>query len=108
MDTGVIFVTHSEAQKIAAAKYIKELIAKYDVDLISIGNGTASKETEMFAAEVLKSIPNCKVKYIVTNEAGASVYSASVSARKNSPILMSQSAAQYRLREGFKILSPSL
>lgn len=76
-DTGVIFVTHSEAQKASAAAYIKELIKKYDVDLISIGNGTASKETEMFAAEVLRSIPDCKVKYIITNEAGASVYSAS-------------------------------
>lgn len=77
LDTGVIFVTHSEAQKQSAAEYIKELIAKYDVDLISIGNGTASKETEMFTAEVLKSLPNTKVKYIITNEAGASVYSAS-------------------------------
>lgn len=77
LDTGVIFVTHSEAQKASAAAYIKELIKKYDVDLISIGNGTASKETEMFAAEVLRSIPDCKVKYIITNEAGASVYSAS-------------------------------
>ncbi len=77
LDTGVIFVTHSEAQKQAAAKLIKELIAKYDVDLISIGNGTASKETEQFAAEVLKSIPNTRVRYIITNEAGASVYSAS-------------------------------
>lgn len=77
LDTGVIFVTHSEAQKQAAAKYIKELITKYDVDLISIGNGTASKETEMFAADVLKSMPGVKTKYIITNEAGASVYSAS-------------------------------
>ena len=77
LDTGVIFVTHSEAQKESAAKYIKELIAKYDVDLISIGNGTASKETEMFTAEVLKSIQGCKTRYIITNEAGASVYSAS-------------------------------
>lgn len=77
LDTGVIFVTHSEAQKASAAAYIKELIKKYDVDLISIGNGTASKETEMFAAEVLRSVPDCKVKYIITNEAGASVYSAS-------------------------------
>lgn len=77
LDTGVIFVTHSEAQKQSAAEYIKGLIAKYDVDLISIGNGTASKETEMFTAEVLKSLPNTKVKYIITNEAGASVYSAS-------------------------------
>ncbi len=77
LDTGVIFVTHSEAQKQSAAEYIKQLIKKYDVDLISIGNGTASKETELFAAEVLKSIPDCKTKYIITNEAGASVYSAS-------------------------------
>lgn len=77
LDTGVIFVTHSEAQKQSAAEYIKGLIKKYDVDLISIGNGTASKETELFAAEVLKSIPDCKTKYIITNEAGASVYSAS-------------------------------
>ena len=77
LDTGVIFVTHSQAQKEAAADYIKGLISKYNVDLISIGNGTASKETEMFAAEVLHSIPNCKTKYIITNEAGASVYSAS-------------------------------
>ncbi len=77
LDTGVIFVTHSQNQKDSAAKYIKELISKYNVDLISIGNGTASKETEMFAAEVLHSIPNCKTKYIITNEAGASVYSAS-------------------------------
>lgn len=77
LDTGVIFVTHSEAQKQSAAEYIKGLISKYDVDLISIGNGTASKETEMFTAELLKTIPNTKVRYIITNEAGASVYSAS-------------------------------
>ncbi len=77
LDTGVIFVTHSQNQKDSAAKYIKDLISKYDVDLISIGNGTASKETEVFAAEVLHSVPNCKTKYIITNEAGASVYSAS-------------------------------
>lgn len=77
LDTGVIYVTHSDAQKEAAKEYIKALINKYDVDLISIGNGTASKETEMFAAELLKSIPGTKVRYIITNEAGASVYSAS-------------------------------
>ena len=77
LDTGVIYVTHSAAQKESAAAYIKELIQKYNVDLLSIGNGTASKETEMFAAELLKSIPNCRVRYLITNEAGASVYSAS-------------------------------
>lgn len=77
LDTGVIYVTHSEAQKESAAKFIKELIKKYNVDLISIGNGTASKETEIFTADLLKTIPDCKVRYIITNEAGASVYSAS-------------------------------
>ncbi len=77
LDTGVIYVTHSEAQKQSAAELIKKLIAKHDVDLISIGNGTASKETEMFVAELLKTIPGTKVRYIITNEAGASVYSAS-------------------------------
>ncbi len=77
LDTGVIFVTHSDAQRESAAKYIKELIAKYNADLISIGNGTASKETEMFTAEVLKDIKDRDVRYIITNEAGASVYSAS-------------------------------
>ncbi len=77
LDTGVIYVTHSEAQKESAAKFIKELISKYDVDLISIGNGTASKETEMFVADLLKTLPGTKVRYIITNEAGASVYSAS-------------------------------
>ncbi len=77
LDTGVIFVTHSDAQKASAAEYIKDLIAKYNVDLISIGNGTASKETEMFVADVLKTIPQAKTRYVITNEAGASVYSAS-------------------------------
>lgn len=77
LDTGVIYVTASEAQKDRAFEYIKGLIEEYDVDLISIGNGTASKETEIFAAELLKSMPGTKVKYIITNEAGASVYSAS-------------------------------
>lgn len=77
LDTGVIYVTHSEEQKKDAARYLKELIEKYDVDLISIGNGTASKETEMFTAELLRSMPGTKVRYLITNEAGASVYSAS-------------------------------
>ncbi len=77
LDTGVIYVTHSENQKKSAEEFIKGLIAKYDVDLISIGNGTASKETEMFVADLLKTLPGTKVHYIITNEAGASVYSAS-------------------------------
>lgn len=85
LDTGVIYITHSEAQKKSAAEFIKNLIKKYDVDLISIGNGTASKETEIFTAELLKTIPGTKVKYLITNEAGASVYSASKLATEEFP-----------------------
>ena len=85
LDTGVIYITHSEAQKKSAAEFIKNLIKKHDVDLISIGNGTASKETEIFTAELLKTIPGTKVKYLITNEAGASVYSASKLATEEFP-----------------------
>lgn len=85
LDTGVIYITHSEAQKKSAAEFIKTLIKKYDVDLISIGNGTASKETEIFTAELLKTLPGTKVKYLITNEAGASVYSASKLATEEFP-----------------------
>ena len=108
LDTGVIFVTHSQAQKKAAADYIKGIILKYNVDLISIGNGTASKETEMFAAEVLHSIPNCKTKYIITNEAGHRFIPRQSSALKNSLILMLQNVRQYPSHAGFRTLSPSL
>ena len=85
LDTGGIYITHSEAQKKSAAEFIKNLIKKHDVDLISIGNGTASKETEIFTAELLKTIPGTKVKYLITNEAGASVYSASKLATEEFP-----------------------
>lgn len=76
LDTGVIYVTHSEAQRNQAKELIKKLIAKHNVNCISIGNGTASKETEIFAADVLREI-NADVSYMVVSEAGASVYSAS-------------------------------
>lgn len=76
LDTGVIYVTHSEAQRNQAKDLVKRLIAKHNANCISIGNGTASKETEMFAAEVLHEI-SADVSYMVVSEAGASVYSAS-------------------------------
>lgn len=85
LDTGVIYITHSEAQKKAAESFLKGLINRHDVDLISIGNGTASKETEIFVAELLKTMPGTKVKYLITNEAGASVYSASKLAAEEFP-----------------------
>ena len=84
LDTGVIYVTHGDAQREKAKTFIKQLISKHDVDIISIGNGTASKETEIFAAELIKEIPQ-KVSYMVVSEAGASVYSASKLAAEEFP-----------------------
>ncbi len=84
LDTGVIYVTHSDAQRNQAKDLIKTLIAKHGVNCISIGNGTASKETEIFAAEVLREIKD-DVSYMVVSEAGASVYSASKLAAQEFP-----------------------
>lgn len=84
LDTGVIYVTHSEAQRNQAKELIKKLIAKHNVNCISIGNGTASKETEIFTAEILREI-KADVSYMVVSEAGASVYSASKLAAQEFP-----------------------
>ena len=84
LDTGVIYVTHSDSQRNQAKELIKKLIAKHNVNCISIGNGTASKETEIFAAEVLREI-DTEVSYMVVSEAGASVYSASKLAAQEFP-----------------------
>lgn len=84
LDTGVIYITHSEAQKQAATETVKAFIKKYGVEVISIGNGTASKETEIFVSDLLKSI-DAKVSYMVVSEAGASVYSASKLAAEEFP-----------------------
>jgi len=76
LDTTVIYPTPPQS-KIAEAKAImKYLIASNCVEVIAIGNGTASKETEAFVAQTLKEIPD-KISYVIVNEAGASVYSAS-------------------------------
>ena len=76
LDTAVIYPTKPQERKEEAAKIAKKLISKYGVDVISIGNGTASKESEIFIADVLREIGG-DTKYIITSEAGASVYSAS-------------------------------
>ncbi len=85
LDTGVIYITHSEAQAKDAKTFVKSLIKKHKITLISIGNGTASKETEIFVANLIKEMPEENVKYIMTNEAGASVYSASKLATEEFP-----------------------
>ena len=86
VDTTVIYPTApTTPQKIHAAKdTLKKLIAKYNISLISVGNGTASRESEMIIVDLLKEIPQ-KVQYIIVNEAGASVYSASKLATEEFP-----------------------
>ena len=86
LDTTVIYPTApTNENKIRAAKEtLKKLISKYHVTLISVGNGTASRESEQIIVELLKEIPE-KVQYVITNEAGASVYSASKLATEEFP-----------------------
>ena len=86
LDTTVVYPTApTNEKKIAAAKAtVKDLIHKYGVTLISVGNGTASRESEQIIVEILKEIPE-KVAYVITNEAGASVYSASKLATEEFP-----------------------
>ena len=86
LDTSVIFPVPPKPDIEGSKKIIKALIEKHDVDVISIGNGTASKETEIFVAELLKEVDR-NVTYAVVNEAGASVYSASPLAVEEFPDL---------------------
>ena len=76
LDTAVTFFTLEHHDKEKAKKILLSMIEKHGVELISIGNGTASKESEIFIADLIKETKN-DVKYAITNEAGASVYSAS-------------------------------
>ena len=86
LDTTVIYPTApTTPAKIAAAKEtLKKLIEKYHITLFSVGNGTACRESEQVIVELLKEIPQ-KVQYVITNEAGASVYSASKLATEEFP-----------------------
>lgn len=86
LDTAVIYPTHSELKIAQSKRKLLELIKKHNVDIISIGNGTASKETEMFAADAIKEADHT-VYYMVVSEAGASVYSASKLAAAELPEL---------------------
>lgn len=86
LDTAVIYPTHSEKKIQESKQKLLQLIKKHNVDIISIGNGTASKETEMFAAEAIKEADR-EVYYMVVSEAGASVYSASKLAASELPQL---------------------
>lgn len=84
LDTTVIYPTAPQNKVEEAKAVIKKLIEKYQITLISLGNGTASRESEQIIVELLKEIP-AKVQYIIVNEAGASVYSASKIATEEFP-----------------------
>ena len=85
LDTAVIYPTMKQEHRIEEAKtVVKKLIKRYGVDVVAIGNGTASKESEIFISGVLKEM-DCGCKYIMVSEAGASVYSASKLAAEEFP-----------------------
>ena len=84
LDTAVIYPTKPREQIEASEKTVLSLIQKYDISLISVGNGTASKESELFIANLLKKVDR-PCKYLIVSEAGASVYSASELAAKEFP-----------------------
>lgn len=87
LDTTVVYPTApTNEKKIRAAKdTVEAMIKKYGISLISVGNGTASRESEQVIVDMLKEIPEAKVQYVITNEAGASVYSASKLATEEFP-----------------------
>ncbi len=84
LDTTVIYPTAPQNRVDEAKRVLKKLIEKYHITLISLGNGTASRESEQIIVDLLKELP-VKVQYIIVNEAGASVYSASKLATEEFP-----------------------
>ncbi len=84
LDTGVAYFTLPHHDKELSKAKIRSLIEKHNVELVSIGNGTASKESEIFISDLIKEIPRT-IYYVMTNEAGASVYSASKLATEEFP-----------------------
>lgn len=82
LDTALIYPTEPQKKIAESKKTVRDLIKKYDIDVIAIGNGTASRESEEIVADIIK---NTSVEYIIVNEAGASVYSASELADEEFP-----------------------
>ncbi|WP_192510394.1 Tex family protein [Paenibacillus sp. 23TSA30-6] len=87
LEVAVTYPTPPNNKKLEAAEKFKQLIAQYNIELIVIGNGTASRETEQFVAEVIADIGDSSLAYLIVNEAGASVYSASKLAQEEFPDL---------------------
>lgn len=87
LDISLIYPTPPKSDTDGARRTVLNLLDRYHVDIIAIGNGTASRETESFIAETLKQVSDRKLFYMIVNEAGASVYSASKLAREEFPDL---------------------
>ncbi|MBU5435864.1 Tex family protein [Pseudoflavonifractor sp. MSJ-37] len=85
LDTAVVYPTFNDRKKREAMDRLEQLIRTHGVEVIAIGNGTASKETELMTAQMLKELPAGSVSYMVVSEAGASVYSASPLAAEEFP-----------------------
>ena len=87
LDTAVVYPTYGERQKKEAVTALAKLIQKHGVEHIAIGNGTASRETEQMAVELIRQVgeAGAKVRYMIVSEAGASVYSASELAAEEFP-----------------------
>lgn len=85
LDTATIYPHEPQRQHAQSIKLLQQLVERYQITLIAIGNGTASRETEQMVSEITRSNPD--VHYLMVNEAGASVYSASVLARAELPEL---------------------
>jgi uncharacterized protein len=88
LDTATVYATQPQNDVEGSKKILKDLIYKYDVDIISLGNGTASRESELLIAELIKEVYEEKGKklyYVIVSEAGASVYSASELGAKEFP-----------------------
>lgn len=85
LETTVVYPTEPQNQVGKTKKELKRLINKYDIDIIAIGNGTASRETEQVVAEMLRELEQKDISYIIVSEAGASVYSASKIANEEFP-----------------------
>lgn len=87
VDHCAIFPNPPQNKIVESAKILMNLCRKHNVELISIGNGTASRETDKFAGEVIKQLPELNIKKVIVNEAGASIYSASEYAAREFPDL---------------------
>ena len=96
LEISVIYPHPPKPEKEKSKRAILELLKKYPITIIAIGNGTASRESELFIVDCLKEAP-AGISYVIVNEAGASVYSASAQAREEFPDLQVDNGVQYRL-----------